>query len=81
MKRFIFLILAVCLSVLFTLSGCSCTGDTILEFNSSNIKDIKKETLTYSVSLDKNYKEIKRSSEISDNILPNYIKNIYFLTY
>ena len=44
MKRFIFLILAVCLSVLFTLSGCSCTGDTILEFNSSNIKDIKKDS-------------------------------------
>ncbi len=81
MKRFIFLILAVCLSVLFTLSGCSCTGDTILEFNSSNIKDIKKETLTYSVSLDKNYKEIKRSSEISDNILPNYINGLYVTEY
>ena len=32
MKRFAFIILSICLLSIFTLGGCSCTGDTLLEF-------------------------------------------------
>ncbi len=81
MKRFIFLILAVCLSILFTLSGCSCAGDTILEFNSSKIKDIKTETLTYSVSLEKHYNQIERSRSVNENIIPEYTNGTYVIEY
>ncbi len=81
MKKFIFLILSICLLATFSLSGCSCTAETILEFNSSKVKDIKKETLTYSVTLDKNYKDIKRSSGISANLLPEFRNGLYVSEY
>ena len=81
MKRFIFLILSVCLCLTITLSGCSCTGDTILEFNSTNVKTIQSERLTYSVSLEQNYKDIKRSSDFNKNLLPQYNNGLYVTEY
>ena len=81
MKRFIFLILTVCLCATITLSGCSCTGDAVLEFNSSKVKNIQAERLTYSVSLEKNYKDIKRSTSLNQNLLPEYKNGVYVAEY
>ena len=81
MKKFIFLVLSICLCAMFTLSGCSCAPETILEFNNSRIKDISKETLKYSVTLDKNYKDIKRSSIVSENLLPEFRNGLYVSEY
>lgn len=81
MKRFIFFILSVCLCLTFTLSGCSCTGDAILEFNSTQVKNIKSETLCYSVTLEKNYKDIKRTSSLNENLVPEYNNGEYVAKY
>ena len=81
MRRFILLILSVCLCLTITLSGCSCTGDAILEFNSANVKTIQSERLTYSVSLEQNYKDIKRSSSFNQNLLPQYNNGLYVAEY
>ena len=75
MKRFFILILSVALCLMFTLSGC--TSESVLEFSSTLVKDIKKETLTYSVSLEKEYRDIKIGSAVNENILPKYENGIY----
>ncbi len=81
MKRFIFLILSVCLCLMFCLSGCSCAGNAVLEFNSTQVKSIRRETLKYSVTLEKNYKDIKRSSSLNENLLPLYENGEYEAVY
>lgn len=72
MKRFAFIILSICLLSIFTLGGCSCTGDTLLEFNNADIKNIKKEVLTYDVSFEKTYKVYNRASTVNESLLPDY---------
>ena len=81
MKRFIIFILSLGLCLMFTLSGCSCEGDAILEFSSAQIKSIKSETLSYSVTLEKDYKDIKRSSNFNESLLPEYRNGEYQTTY
>ena len=81
MKRFVFLILSICLCLTFSLSGCSCTGDSILEFNSTNVKSIQSDRLTYSVTLEQNYKDIKRASGFNLNLLPEYKNGLYVAEY
>ncbi len=72
MKRFAFIILSICLAFVLALSGCSCTGDTLLEFNNADIKNIKKEVLIYDVSFEKNYKVYNRESTVNESLLPDY---------
>ena len=81
MKKFFILILSISLCIIFSLSGCSCTGETILEFNSTQVNNIKEETLTYSVNLKKDYKEIQRASNLDASILPEYQNGIYVAKY
>ena len=81
MRRFLILILSISLCIMFTLSGCSCAGDFILEFNSTQVKNIKEETLTYSVNFKDSYKEIERSSNVIADILPEYQNGLYVAKY
>ncbi len=81
MKRFLILILSISLCIMFTLSGCSCAGDFILEFNSTQVKNIKEETLTYNVNFKDSYKEIERSSNVNADILPEYQNGLYVAKY
>ena len=81
MKKFLVLILSLALCIMFSLSGCSCVGESILEFNSTQVKDIKTETLSYGVTFEKNYKEIKRASNVNPDILPDYNNGVYITQY
>ncbi len=81
MKRFIIFILTLGMCLMFTLSGCSCQGEAILEFSSAQIKGIKSETLNYSVTLEKDYKDIKRTSSFNESLLPEYRNGEYQTTY
>ena len=72
MKKIIFLILSVCLSFIFALSGCSCVPEAYLEFENSITANIKTETLVYDVEYADTYKGIVCGQSVNKSLLPKY---------
>ena len=72
MKKFLFLILSICLAFTFALSGCSCEPDAFLEFDKSKTHNILSETLVYNVNYEENYKGITIAQAVNKSLLPSY---------
>ena len=81
MKRFLILVLTLGMCLMFTISGCSCEGDATLEFSNAYIKEIKTETLTYSITLENSYRDIKMSSNTNESLMPKYENGKYISKY
>ncbi len=81
MKKIFIALLSFCLIFVLAMSGCSCSPETLLEFNDSLTANIKAEKLVYDVSFERAYKDIQRSKGINESLLPVYENGTFTIEY
>ena len=81
MKKFLTIILSFCLIFVLAMSGCSCAPESLLEFNDSLTENIKTEKLVYDVSFERIYKDIQRSKDLNESLMPVYTNGTFTIEY
>lgn len=81
MKKIIFLILSVCITFVFALSGCSCAADAYLEFENALTNNVKTEKLVFDVEYEDSYKGISFAQSVNKSLLPQYENGKLVLEY